>query len=142
MPINYAALKTELQTDPSALGYAALLAAGNHAGVAAALNLPRAGITISRDLIPSHEIFEAIVTSEYTALVAAEKTRLQVILGMGQVNVKGANTRAQLAAMFGAGTATRTAILAMIDRQGSRAEQLFGAGTQVSAADIAQALAS
>lgn len=140
--MNYAALKTELQADPTGLGLAAMLTAGNHAGVAAALNLPRVGITIKRDIIPSHELFEAIVAADYTALSAAERTRLQIILSMGTVNVRGDNTRAQLAAMFGAGTATRTAMLALIDRQGSRAEQLFGSGTSVSAADVAMALAS
>lgn len=142
MAINYAQLKTELQTDPSALGYSALLAAGNHVGVAAVLNLTRAGVTIKRDIIPAHQLFEAITATDYAALTAAEKTRLQIILSMGQVNVRGDNTRAQLAAMFGAGTATRTAVLALIDRQGSRAEQLFGSGVSISAADVALALAS
>lgn len=140
MPVNHVALKAELLADPSALGYAAMIGAGNHAGLAAALNMVRQAITIKRDIIPAHELFEAVVATDYTALSAAERTRLQMILSMGSVNVSGDNTRAQLAAMFGAGTATRTAILAIIDRKGSRAEQLFN--TTVTAADIALALAT
>lgn len=142
MPVNLAALRAELLADPSALGYAGLLAAGNHVGVAALLNQPRVGIVVKRDVIPSHEIFEAITAADYTALAAAEKTRLQVILSMGSVNVAGINTRAQLSSMFGAGTTTRTNILALIDRQGSRAEQLFGTGASVTVEDIGRAFAA
>jgi len=142
MPVNYAQLKTELQTDPTAIGYAPMLSAGDHAGVAAALNLVRQTITIRRDILPAHELFECVVTAEYNSLTASEKSRLDTILGMGTVNVKGDNTRSQLSAMFVAGTATRTNMLAIMDRKGSRAEQLFGLSTKVAPSDIALALAS
>ena len=52
MALSYAALKSELQNDPTSLGYAAMLAAGDHAGLAAALNLVRQTITIKRDVVP------------------------------------------------------------------------------------------
>jgi len=41
MPLTAAALADELAGDPESLGYAALVAAGNDAGVAALLNAPR-----------------------------------------------------------------------------------------------------
>lgn len=137
MAINYSTLRTELIND---LTLRALVDAGNHQGAADALNAPKVSISIRRDIVPAYELFEAINATEYAGLTATERQRLQTILGMGQVNLKGDNTRASLALMFVAGTATRAAILALIDRQGSRAEQLFGSGTRIGAADIALAL--
>lgn len=138
MPIIYADLRTELQTDPQTLGYAAPLAAGNHSALADLLNQIRPTIAIQRDTAPAWEVFECIVHTEWAALSAQEKQRIQTILSMGTVSIKGPNTRSAFLASFGAGTATRTALAAMQNRQGSRAEQLFG--QSVTVADVAQAL--
>lgn len=137
MAIVYATLKIEILTDPAIIP---LITAGNHVAAADALNVIRPALTIRRDIIPAYELFEAINAGEYSGLTATERQRLQTILGMGQVNLKGDNTRASLAVMFGPGTLTRAAIIALIDRQGSRAEQLFGSGTRITPADIALAL--
>jgi hypothetical protein len=142
MPIVYSALKTELQTDPNAYGYAALLSAGNQQGCANALNLVRAAITIDRQYLEAYEIWEAIVPTEWLALNADNKQRISTILGMSKINAKGTNTRAAFLAAFTGGTTTRTNLAALQTRQGSRAEQLFGEGVTVSAADVALALAS
>ena len=142
MPFSLSGLKSELQADPSGLGYAPLIAGGNHTGCADALNLVRAGISIARDLVQAHEIFEQIVPAEWVSLVATERERINQILSMGWVNVSGANTRAAFQAAFGAGTTTRANLLAYLTRQGSRAEQLFGSGVQISHDQIAQALKS
>lgn len=139
MAINYTVLKTEILTVPALM---TMINLGNHQGAADALNLPQAAITIRRGVIEAYELWEAINAGEYAGLTATERQRLQTILGMGRVNLKGDNTRAALALMFGAGTATRANILALVDRQGSRAEQLFGLDTRISAADIALALVS
>lgn len=138
MPIDYAALKTELALP----AYAAALAAGNHVTVAALLNEVKPAISIQRDFIPAHDVFEAISQAEYTALTAIQLQRLHGILSMGPVNVKGPNTKATFQSIFGAGGATRTALTALINRPGSRAEELFGVNTKVTPADIAQALVS
>jgi hypothetical protein len=45
-----------------------------------------------------------------------------------------------LIAMFTAGSGTLTRLTALAQRQGSRAEQLFGVGVRVSASDIGAAL--
>lgn len=137
MPLNYAQLKTELQTDPLTLGYAAPLAAGNHGAVADLLNQSSAAVSIPRRTVPAWEVFDAIVPAEWAALTAQEKQRIQTILSMGTVSVQGTNTRNAFAAVFGAGP-TRTALVALQNRQGSRAEQLFG--QSISPSDIAQAL--
>lgn len=142
MPFSLSGLKSELQADPSGLGYAALLAGGNHTGCADALNLVRAGISINRDLVQAHEIFEQIVPAEFSSLSAIERERIRGILSMGVVDVRGSNTRAAFQAAFGAGTTTRSNLTAYLARQGSRAEQLFGSGVQISHDQIAQALKS
>lgn len=140
MPIDYTQLRTEIQTDPTALGYAAHVTSGSDTAIADILNAVRTGINIGRDIIPSYEIWEAIVPSEWNALLATQQTMIGYILGMGQVNVKGTNTRAAFANAFGAGTTTRGNLVALQDRKGSRAEQLFGAGTVVTHDDVAKAL--
>lgn len=138
MPINLATLKTELQTDPAGLGLAPLVAAANDAGVAAVLNLVRTGAPylIFRGVISAYEIVNNTDPTEWAALTAQEKQRYQTIVGAGQVDVSNANIRNAFASMFAAGTATRTALSAMGQRQGSRAEVLFGVGTAVTSTDV------
>lgn len=137
MAINYAALKTELTTDPLTLGYAPLWATGNDWELADMLNAVRQTIDIDRGVIDSYEIINATTPSEWAALSSAEKQRYQTLTGAGQVDSQNANVRATFQAMFGAGTATRTALSDLLTRKGSRAEQLFGQG--VSMMDIALA---
>lgn len=139
MVINYAALKTELQVDPAGLGYAPHLAAGADQSLADLLNEARQSISIPRATIPAHEVWEAIVPAEWTALTANERQRVQTILSMGEVNVRGTNTRSSLAAAFGAGTTSRSNLAALQTRRGSRAEELFGEGITVTSEDIAKA---
>lgn len=140
MAINYTALATEINTDPQALGYAPFVAAGNDVAIADALNLVRASIDIDRDTIEAYEVIDATVPAEWTALNAAEKQRYQTITGAGKINVKNANVRSSFLAMFAAGTTTRANLAALQSRDGSRAEQLFGAGTSISITDVARAL--
>lgn len=141
MPVALADLKAELLTDPAAIGYAALLAAGSHNRVADALNLPRVGQSVQRSVVATWEIVEATVPAEWAALTAAERQRYQTLTALGTINVQGPNVRSQFAAMFGAGTTTRTNLLALQSRQGSRAEALFGEGERVTAEQVALALA-
>lgn len=92
------------------------------------LNGTDSPVTRTRAVVPSYLVFEAIAPADWTALTAGEKTRVQTILGMGQVDLSGANTRASLAAAFGAGTATRAALLAIQTETVSRskAQEVFG----------------
>lgn len=138
--MDYTALKNELQTDPTTLGYAAPIAAGAFTPIVTLLNTVRATILIDRELIESYEIINATVTTEWAALSTAEKQRYQTITGAGRVDSRNANVRAAFQAMFGAGTTTRANLTALLTRQGSRAEQLLGAGVIVTAEDIAKAL--
>lgn len=135
--IDYAILKTELTTDPRGYGYALFWADGSDWQLADLINQIRTTINIDRGLVDANEIFECIVPAEWIGLSAQEKERVQLILSMGTVNTKGLNTRAAFQAAFGAGTTTRTNLLALLTRRGSRAEELFG--TSISWDDIAKA---
>lgn len=156
MPINYTALKTELTTDPRGYGYAPLVTAGNDTGLADMLNLVRAAISIKRaDVLPS-EILQVLSMTDMPALAnnpssgqQSQERRdlawLECLTNLDQIrllNDDGTDTqiRANLARMFPAGTGTRTRLLALETRAGSRAEELFGAGTAVGHSDIATAL--
>lgn len=126
--MNYQVLNSEITSDPAGLGYAGK----NDAQIAALLNAINQ--TSQRDIIPAYEILEAMDATEFAALSAAQKTIYQIFISAGSVNIKGANTRAAFGAMFGAGTATRAAILALRDVQRSRADAL-GLGL-VTAGDV------
>ena len=116
--MDYRILADELAGDPLGRGYAGMTDA------AAATPLNTANRAVERGLVAAHEIFEAIVPSDWTVLSAAEKQRLQTIMSLGEVNLRGTNTRAALAAAFGAGTATRTALVALQSEMMSRAAEL------------------
>lgn len=135
--MNYTALKAELENDPNAYGYAPYWTTGTGWKLVEMLNTPRAAIRIDRDIVPAHEVYEAIVPSEWAALTADNKLLVQTMLGMGDINAKGTNTRLSFAAAFGAGTQTRANLVALQKRDGSRAEQLFG--TAVTIEDVAAA---
>lgn len=117
-------LRAEVQNDPQGFGYGPLLAANDYAGILSALTQERPAIRIDRDIVPAYEVFEAIIPSEWATLTANERTRVQTILGMGAIDLRGANTRASFQAAFGPGTTTRANLVALLQRQGTRLEQL------------------
>lgn len=136
MAIDLAALKAELQLP----AYAANIAAGAMGAVSAQLNAVSGTIDIDRGVLEAYEVVNATDSTEWALLLPTEKQRYQTIVGAGKVDSKNANVRAAFLAMFGAGTATRAALIAMLTRKGSRAEQLLG--TSVSYDDITRALRS
>lgn len=141
MAIDYAALKTEIQTDPKALGFAALVTAGNDQGIADKLNqVGASGETIGSGVIPTWRIINATDPTEWAALTAQEKQRYQTLTGAGLLDTSNTNVRTAFTSMFAVGTATRTALNGLTTRSAARAEVLFGAGTVITSADVARAL--
>ena len=154
MPLVLAQLKTELQTDPLALGYGVSTAVNDWQGAANVLNIVRPTIAIRRSDITASVIWEAILVSEMTALpgsptavqLSTERRQLAWLSGLPAIgtirlaNDDGTDTQvfANLKAIFPAGSATRTRLLdlAAQTRLGSRAEQLYGTGTIVTAVDV------
>lgn len=146
MAIDFAALRTELSTDPNGYGYAPLIAAGNYEGLAALVNLPRAAITMRRNDISALEVLEAIDTRDFVASpTALQSAWFESITQYPRIRFRddaGVNTRvrANLNRLVNDTQGSQTRLDALAVRQGSRAEQLFGRDTDVSYLDIGRAL--
>lgn len=153
-PAQLIVLKTELTTDPGALGYATPLAQGSDGKLADVLNLRRS-ITLRRVDVSATEIMQAIDYSDLNSPAApatptASELRLERLAicfltslsAMGAVRLQNDDNTftpigANLNAIVKTGTGTRTRIVALATRtQCSRAEQLFGIGFIVSADDV------
>ena len=139
-------LAAEITSDPNGYGLVALRDAGNDQGISDALNLVRTGanggpaITVNRGTISTQELVEAVVQSEMPTN-ASQRDWLIMLASGTRVRVDtGSTARAGLLAIFGAATTTRANLTAVSSRPGSRAEQLFGVGTQITNADVATAL--
>jgi hypothetical protein len=142
MAFTLAQLAAEVNNDPSTLGLVALKTAGSDQAIADALNLVRATITgINRNDISAKELMAAVVLAEYTALTQANRDLWQALLTIAPLDAQDTQTRTTVGAIFGTGTTTRTNLQALASRTGSRAEQLWGTGTRVTALDVSRALA-
>lgn len=140
---QYAALKTELQTDPTSLGYAAMIAVGNDQGLAELVNTPQPTILLYRESVSADEVYENINAAEFSALTQQQLMRLQVIMAQatnGGVSFRRANSRQLLKNIFPNGGPTDTNLTNIAKRQGSRAEQVLQQGISVTPLDIAIAL--
>lgn len=146
--MDYAALKTELTTDPKAIGYASQLNISDIA-VAAMLNATtgNGAATVNLPSIAHDDLAILIapvvmaLSTATAALQAQWGPMLQLIGGiqsvalnaqnLGMLNALSADFPTQLPA---------SAVTAATTRMGSRAEVLFGVGTVVSWTDIAKAM--
>lgn len=139
-------LKTELTTDPTGIGYAALQAQGLGA-VATAINLPRASIQVKRADISPSEVFHALdLTDLVTNPGATTNSYLECLLTapypLRLQNDDGTDTpvKANVVSILKSGASgTKTRLLALQTRDGSRAEQLWGTNTTVPVLDIQNA---
>lgn len=155
---TFAALRTELQTDPEHVGYAALAVDGKHRleAVHAALHLERDGTYRERPLVPKSEVQDYLVGEGLLAVIDrtarndATDTRLQSICIQVVNTLRGdysafdlgqARTVAAIDALISAGLATsaqKTALLALARVKCSRAEAVCGA--PVSRDDLLKAM--
>ena len=145
--INYTQLKTELNTDPMAYGYAPLIAIGNDQGLADMLNLQRASIVMPRPDVTPLEILEAInlsdlVTSPASTLYSAWLIGMTTYPTVRLLKTDGSDTRAMgnFMKILTNGSQSEVRLRALSVRYGSRCEQLFGVGVVVTNYDIAVAL--
>ena len=90
----------------------------------------------NRETLDSGLLVASIVRSELTALAAADKEYLRLV-AMAQSLPLTATVKAELGAIFPNGSTTRTNLLALLKRPGSRAEEL-GLGF-VTASNVADA---
>lgn len=151
MAFTTAQLKSELRNDPGGLGYAALITAGAIGALSQALNLVRSGsaadgksYTVFSQSVSAAAIMGSINATEWTASVPSTNNWLALLCFLvgGSVDATVANDRAVFAKIFAGMPNTLTALTAAAQRNGSRAEALWGAGTAVADADVLTALNS
>ncbi len=133
--MDYLVLWREIRDDPLGLQYTGK----TDAAVTGILNGPR---DIARTSITGVELWECTALAELRGLDQAGRDVYAVIVGMDTIDVSaGTNSRAALAALFAAGSATRIALVALLAKplQTTRAAQL-GLGT-VATGHVAKARA-
>lgn len=139
------AIKAEITNDPTGLGLSQAATPAADAANADALNLVRATISVERASIPVSLLIAAVDRDEFVALAAADKQWLQLIASVDEVDPRtNSEIREGLLQLFNAGSGTRTNLLALLNENCNRIEQLFRAGTlqvggTVTPSDIADA---
>jgi hypothetical protein len=139
---SIAALRTEINGDPKALGYATLRTLSNGPeALAVKLNeLGASAETLFKMYTPLEDIVAGIVRSEYDGLSAAGKDYLTVVMRAPRIKTGDSLLRGQIGAIFGAGMTTRTNLTNIASRACSRAEALWGEGFAVSDAWCSEAI--
>jgi hypothetical protein len=139
MTINLAALKTELTTDPAALGYAAFLPMSDAKPLLAIINAvpPLATANLGVQDVSARDLINAIDPSEIQSFSASQSQMISWIVAAGGLSV---DSFTQANAIFPAGN-SRTAFMKLLKRKPTRAEQLFGRDTIVTVFDLSAALA-
>jgi hypothetical protein len=146
--IVLATLKAEINTDPAGRGYAAVRE--NREAVAALVNEFIASVQINRALVDAWEVTALIDPTDFSALTQLSVSRLSALLSAGKLAASATNIRTMLvgtgaapsSGIFGNGSTTKTNLLALLTRNGSRAEALFGENTRVTSDDVSRALLS
>jgi len=145
------AFYTELSTDPAVLGYSTAYgmpvttnSAGNDAALLEVVNAIRQGAAyqVNRGKISGLQFQTLLDPTEYTALTQTQLMDLSTMfnMGLGFLDITSTNVRQIVGNIFPAGGPTRTAITAYVNRQGSRAEVLCGAGTVPTLSDVSYAI--
>lgn len=132
-------LHDEIENDPQAIGYKTAGAWKGDDVIAALINDPANGAALTRRTVTPQELVAAIDLAEFEALAATRRDYLRVLLAAGDViDANEAPVFAALVAIFPPGP-TRTALLAKVNRQGSRAEILWGEGAVIAVNQVAAA---
>lgn len=110
---RYDDIWTEISTDPLTRGYSGM----TDAEVADSMNT--ADRTAPRTTITGVELMNNAVPAEVAALSAAERELHAAFIQMDSIPIEtGGQGRAMIGALFGAGTATRTNLLALVADDG------------------------
>lgn len=122
---------------------------GNTAAKLAAINALTVAGPSAPLLVPTYKIYNVLDPTEFGALSAANQQRVRDILSMGTVDAStGTNARTFMLSIFGAGTTTRAALVALAGAiesttilwwQATVAQGGGGLTSPVSAADLAAA---
>jgi len=116
--MNNAILGPEVLLDPLGRGYADMTATE----VAADMHLVNRAVDV--ETISAGKLQAAVVGTEYVALSAVARDAWIAILVAGDVDVSNENIRAQIAAIWVAGTVTRANLVALQTKTVDRCEEL------------------
>lgn len=148
MTINYTTLKTEINTDPLNVGYAAYVTMGSDYNIAMLLNAGAGSgaSTLTLQTMPK-DAFQLAVVPAVIALASASsalQAKWDRILGMVEastvIDFTNSTVQALLAELVTDNLMTQNQVTAINQRTGSRAEVLFGATTIIDHLDVAKAL--
>lgn len=134
--MDLAELRAEIEADPEGLGLAPLLAAGEDWKIARELNAPRASVRLAAT-VRFADLLRLAQPDELPKADSAERTYLDMLAAIPRVLLD-AGELARLAAVVGPNT--HAAIVAASERDGSRAEALWGSGTDVAVGDVSACL--
>lgn len=130
---DLAALKSEVETDPAARGYAAALA--NTSQLLQLINENSGeAVQIPTEDLDIPDIAAVIDPTEYGLLSDYDKEWVKMFINQpSEVMLK--PFQSKFLQIFGGGSTTRTAVLNLRDTTGSRADKLFGVGTTITRQD-------
>ena len=133
---DLAALKTEVEANPAGMAY---VTPGPTAPLVAILNDPESNVTNATVQRPTEEldipeIAGVIDSTEYAALDSYGQRWVQMFIGRA-ADVVLRPYQSKFLELFGDGSATRTAAIALRTKDASRAEELFGVNTVISRED-------
>lgn len=148
MPIDYAALREELENDPEGMGYAQLIEAGAHLALAQLMNSTTSpgADTINLGLITKNTFLlgvspVALTLPQATDAVQKKWDRIIALASAAElVDVSNPNVMGILQLATMEGFITQEQVDAFTKRTGSRAEVIFGAGEAITHESIAIAL--
>jgi len=140
---NSANLQSEVKNDPAHLGFATLVAAGSIGSISTILNAltgPGAG-AVSHEPISATDFMALCDPAELSTLTTLQLQQVAVYTSAGQVAIGSANVQTWINQVWPVGNApaTNAAMRSYFTRTGSRAEVLWGPGTNVSNQDLINA---
>ncbi len=140
MTINYAALQTELKTDPSSIGYSGLINATpvNWDGVMNLLNTPTSKLpSIQHEAIDSAAFKAEIKPTELQTLTTTQLQQVGIYATSGNVDVGDSDVQAWINILWPSSAApfTNANLTALATRLQSPAELLFGVGFVITNVD-------
>lgn len=132
--MDLVALKTELTSDPAAIGYAGK----SHEEIAVLINRPQR--TMNREQFSGADLASCLDPVEFAALTAVQRTWIQMLTTANGMLTLFASLRQDIRSVLATATKSLAKFNNTINRAGSRAEELnFG---PVTTSDVADALRS
>lgn len=136
-----AALADELNNDPDGIGYAAALASNDYNALRDLLAERRNQYSVFRASVPMGDVYGAVDwDGDFLNLSAEQRDAFRLVTSTDTLDAVSQNIQDVFTSFFPGGSETRTALLELVQRDASRAEDLFGVGTVITSTDIQTAL--